>query len=250
MNWQGKARFDLLPDAGNQPEPTPEKIEYYKRNRQHIVPPIVKSSLRRHPQDVLHGSQSLNMLLPSFPREPGDWDMYSPKEKERALALESAIDRKVGADIASTVYIEIPKATFGGFQKKDDSEDDMSKNLYRVITPHVSNDAEIDVMDKPPNLPTVRHNGITHESLESQYKKSVRRQHMQPMKASKARTDQTAIEDYWNTKGIIPPETERLGTFSAQRPLSRPMTATPSIRESPSIRMEQKRPSKPLWFRV
>jgi len=229
-----RGRIEVLPDAGNQPDPTQQKIDYYQQNHEKIVDPIVLASLRKHREDVLHGSRSLNMLIPNFYRKPGDWDIYSPNEKKRALAFEEAIDKKVGADITETIHIEVPKSIFG-FNAAD--EDDSSKDLYRVVAPRVSNDGEIDVMSKPKNLKTTRHKGITHESLESQYARTVTRRHRQPMKASQARSDQTEIEDYWYVRGRTPPTVPSMRMqFTTTQPTS--------------IRMSRKRVSRPLLFRV
>lgn len=203
------SRRNVLPDAGNQPDATQEHIDYYKRNKEKIVPPIVKGTLRKHPEDVLHGSRSLDMIIPNYPRKPSDWDTFSPEEKRRALAYEKAIDEKVGADIAETHYIKIPKVSMG----PDDPA--MGKHLYRVVTPRISNDAEIDIMNRPSDLETERYNGITHESLASQYRKAVTRKGRQPTKAQKALSDQRAIEAYWESKGKTPPtvESSSIGSF-------------------------------------
>lgn len=203
------SKKNVLPDAGNQPEATKERLDYYRRNKEKIVPPIVTGTLRKHPRDALHGSRSLDMIIPNYPRKPGDWDTFSPDEKERALAYERAIDEKVGADIAETHYIPIPKVSMG----PDDPA--TGKHLYRVVTPKISNDAEIDVMDRPSDLETERYNGITHESLASQYRKAVTRKSRQPTKAHKALDDQRAIEAYWKSKGKTPPEVESssIGSF-------------------------------------
>jgi hypothetical protein len=192
----------VLPDAGNQPDATQKHLDYYRRNKDNIIPPIVKSSLKKHPNDVLHGSRSLKMLIPNYPRDPEDWDVLSPEEKRRALAYEKAIDERVGADIAQTHYIQIPKTSIG----PDDPG--TSKHLYRVVIPRISNDAEIDVMDRPDDLKTERHKGITHEALTEQYKKAVARKSRQPLKAQKALADQRAIESHWERQGKMPPVVE------------------------------------------
>jgi len=189
-----------LPDAGNQPDPTRAQIEHFRKNRDKIVGSVVKTSLRKHPQDVLHGSRSLQMLIPNYPRQPGDWDMYSPQEKKRALALEAAIDRKVGADIVETRYCPIPKVTSG----PDDPG--TSKDLYRIVSPDISNDADIDIMDKPKQLKIMRQKGITHERLDEAYVKARRRIRLQPIKAGKAVEDSRSIADYFKKRGLKLPE--------------------------------------------
>jgi len=196
----GGGRSETLPDAGGMPPPTRQQIEHFRQNRDKIIGPIVKASLRQHPQDVLHGSRSLDMLLPNYPREPNDWDIYSPQERKRAIELERAVDRKVGADIMETKYCPVPKVTSGP------DEPGTSKDLYRLVTPTISNDADIDVMDKPAGIKTQKHKSITHESLREAYVKAFRRKKLQPIKAGKAIQDARAIEEYWQRKGLQPPQ--------------------------------------------
>jgi len=203
----GTSQSRVLPDAGNQPDPTREQIDQFIKGKSRMIPDIVLSSLRNHPEDVLHGSQSLKLLLPQYSRNPQDWDILSPKEKERALALEAEIDRRAGCDIARTEYIPIPKVSAG----PDDPT--TSKHLYRIVTPAVEGDADIDVMDKPKQLKTQRHKGITHESLEYQYEKAKTRVQRQPMKAHKASSDIRDIENYFQSKGKKIPSNIKANPF-------------------------------------
>ena len=184
----------VLPDAGNQPDPTPEKIRNYKENKDQWIPQIVTSSLRKHNKtDVLHGGKSLNMLLPSH-RDSDDWDMYTTEDKKRALELEAAIDKKAGCDIAETVYVPLQKSILMG--PAGDDDEFISDDLYRVQTPIVKKDADIDIMERPPGLPTVMKNGIRHEALSEAYKKAKRRVYKQPLQARKAVEDMKRIEEY------------------------------------------------------
>jgi len=185
----------VLPDASGLPPPTQRELENYRKNHEEIVGSIVKKSLHQHRKDVLHGSRSLQMLIPNYSRTPGDWDMYSPMEKKRALALERALDKKVGGDIAQTEHISIPKVSAGPDQPGT------SKELYRIVTPSVSNDAEIDVMNRPSGLKTISKHGITHESLDEAYVKAKRRASTQPMSMAKASSDAKDIESYLKSKG-------------------------------------------------
>ncbi len=186
-----------LPDASKMPPPTQKELENYRRNHEQIVGSIVVSSLKRHRRDVLHGSRSLQMLIPKYSREPKDWDIYSPTEKSRAQAIEKALDKKVGGNIAETVYVPIPKISAGPDQPGT------SKDLYRVVTPDVSNDAEVDIMNRPAGLKTISHKGITHESLEEAYIKADRSVRTQPMRMAKASVDKQNIESYFKKKGKI-----------------------------------------------
>jgi len=183
-----------LPNASGLPPPTQKELENYRRNHEQIVSSIVTSSLRNHRKDVLHGSRSLAMMIPNYSRTPKDWDLYSPTEKARAQAIEKAIDKKVGGNIAETVYVPIPKVSSGPDQPGT------GKDLYRVVTPAVSGDAEVDVMDRPAGLKTVSYKGITHEALEEAYIKA-QRSKSQPMRMAKASSDASDIESYLKSKG-------------------------------------------------
>jgi hypothetical protein len=185
-----------LPDAGNQPDPTKSDIERLQRKNK-LINPIVQESLKDHPQDVLHGSRSLNMLLPNFSRKPHDWDLFSPTEKKRALQLEKKIDEKAGCDIAQTQYRHIPKMPFS--QPIPGS----GEHLYRVVTPQIKGDPDIDIMDRPSDLETTRKHGITHESLIEAHHKATTRRLRQPMQTSKASSDVNDIEEYWKKRGRI-----------------------------------------------
>jgi len=186
----------VLPDAGNQPTPTREDIARLHRRKSDIVDPIVTSSLRKHPQDVLHGSRSLSLIIGNhFKRTPNDWDIYSNAEKQRALELEAQIDKKAGCDIAQTTYRHIPTTPFS---KPDPLT---GEHLYRVTTPKITGDSDIDIMDKPNNLPVERHKGITHEALIEQYRKASTRRIRQPLHSGKAQSDMRSIESYYKSKG-------------------------------------------------
>ena len=189
---------ETLPDAGGQPEPTREDIQKFNANKDKIVEPIVIGSLRKHRQDVLHGSQSLKRLLTKYSRDPGDFDMFSPTEKSRAQQIERAIDRKVGADVVETRYVPIPKVSLGA----DDPSS--SKELYRVTSPELGE--VVDIMERPKKLKTVSQGGITHESLDEAYKKAQKRKSLQPIQAYKALSDMRDIEEYWARRGVQPPE--------------------------------------------
>lgn len=187
----------VLPDAGNQPDPTPECIARLKKQKD-LIDPIVTKSLRENPQDVLHGSRSLNMLIPHFPRKPNDWDIFSTTEQERALELERKIDEKAGRNIAQTEYRRLPTLPFSP------PLENSGEHLYRVTLPHLSDHhPEIDIMDRPPNLDTTRKYGITHESLPEAYEKASTRRLRQPLMATKASQDIQAIETHWKKKGEI-----------------------------------------------
>jgi len=182
---------EVLPDAGNQPDPTAEKIRRYRKNAEKWVGEVVKNHLTTHEDVVLHGSRSLKMLLPHYKRKVHDWDLFSPKERQTALEIERKIDQKAGCDIARTRYQHIKS-------KNLKPEIYKGEHLYIVETPRVKGDAEVDVMDKPKNLPTVRHNGITHEDLLIAHQKALTRQYRQPQKKDKARYDTKAIEQKYH----------------------------------------------------
>lgn len=195
-------RAHTLKDSSGLPPPTKQQLDMFSKNHKNIIDTTVLKSLKTHRNDVLHGSQSLNMLLRSK-RPAHDWDMYSPTERKRARALEKSIDRKAGCDIAEVRYTPIPKSPFVK------SSPDSSSELYRVYTPLIKNDADIDIMDKPRGLRTFRKGGITHESLVSQYSKKVKGIFM-PMRMMKSSIDKRRIEtehpelrhQQYNSRGI------------------------------------------------
>ncbi len=187
-----KTKF--LKDSGGMPKCTQEQRRRYNENWENIVSPTVTRSLKRHREDVLHGGRSLNMLLPTK-RPTKDWDLYSPREKIRAQTLEREIDKKTGCDICSVKQVHMPKLHAGP------DTPGTSKRLYRIVTEHNPNDADVDVMDKPKDLKTISHHGITHESLESTYLKSEKRMLSQPMHMWKAMEDKKRIEEYLRMKG-------------------------------------------------
>lgn len=187
-------RTKYLKDASKLKKCTPKQLEHYEKNWEKIVSPTVVRSLRRHREDVLHGGRSLNMLLPTQ-RPTKDWDIYSPREKTRAQALEREIDRKTGCDVCQVKQVHMPKTTMG-----PDSPE-TSKRLYRIVTEHTADDADVDVMDKPKGLRTTRAKGITHESLEAAREKAAKRMRLQPMYMWKAMLDKQRIEQYWRMKG-------------------------------------------------
>lgn len=200
----GFSYIEPLPNASKYDnQPTQSQIEKFEKDREKIVSPIVVSSLKKHPEDVLHGSRSLSMLLPVF-REPKDWDLFSPKERTRALQFERSLDNKMKADISQTVPITLVESMFTSRQPGN------AEKLYRVVVPQSDRDAEIDVIEKPKRLQTVRKDGITHESLESQYKRlDIRKE--QITQTAKATGDKHAIEDFWKSKGLtVLPQTQSM----------------------------------------
>lgn len=187
-----------LPDAGNQPDPTPEKIQQYKENANKIVNDTVISSLRKHKKtDTFHGSRSLRMILGKeiFGRKVNDYDVFSKNEKQRAIELEAELDRKAGCDLFSTRYEHIKKVSIG--------EDDpyTGEHLYIVESKKVKDDPTIDVMSHPKDLPRILKNDIYHEALPVAYQKAKTRVYRSPLNAGKAVHDYRAIEEYYRRKG-------------------------------------------------
>jgi len=187
-------RTQYLKDTSKLKKCTPQQLERYDKEWEKIVSPTVVRSLRRHREDVLHGGRSLNMILPTK-RTTKDWDMYSPREKTRAQALEKEIDRKAGCDVCQVKQVYMPKTTPGA------DSPETSKRLYRIVTEHTADDADVDVMDKPKGLRTTKAKGITHESLEAAHEKASKRMRLQPMYMWKAMLDKQRIEQYWRMKG-------------------------------------------------
>jgi len=205
----------MLPDSGGQPPCTPEDLKRYKRDWQGIVPVIALSHLKRHKEDVLHGGRSLNMLLEKQ-RETKDFDIYSPHPRPTATGLEKSIDKAVGCDICETEQCLIPKSVL--LRRSAEGAPEMSDELYRVRTKSKKSflkksDPEMDVMKIPPNLRTVRHQGITHEALEEAYAKHQYLQN-QPARSLKTRQDMRRIEEYLVQNGYPLPQGSIMGRTS------------------------------------
>lgn len=187
-------RAHTLPDSGGQREPTAQDIARYKKHGDKWVNDICMQSLRTHKQDVLHGGKSLNILL-SSKRKSKDFDIYSPMEKTRARDLESKLDKKCGANLFETHYVPIPKGNI--FAPVDKSS---AKELYRIMTPNIHNDSDVDLMHRQPGLDVVKKGGISHESLPSQYQKTLK-SIMHPMRMMKGAEDKKRIEQFYKDKG-------------------------------------------------
>lgn len=192
-----------LPNASKYTnQPTQSQIQQYKKNKKDIVDPIVISSLKNHPEDILHGSQSLHMILPES-REPNDWDLYSPKEELRALSLEKSLDEKMKSDFFYTQKGKLPAPP--SKEPKTASRAFNATKLYEIKVRGIT-DPQIEVMDVPKGLPTFPFKGITHESLESQHYKLDFRASTNIAKMSNAIGDRNAIEEYLESHGKPVPE--------------------------------------------
>jgi hypothetical protein len=192
-----------LPNASKyKNQPTRNQINEYQKNKEEILDPIVIKSLKRHPADVLHGSQSLHMIIPGS-RKPNDWDLYSFQEEKRALALEQSIDNKMKSDFAYTEECKIPRPP--GKEPKTSKIAHNATKLYVVKVRGITV-PQIDVMDMPKGLPTFFFKGITHESLESQHYKLDFIANNNIAKMTKAIGDRNSIEDYLKSKGKKLPE--------------------------------------------
>lgn len=199
----------ILPDASNQPDPTPEQIQHFEEHGKKIIDQIVHKSLKKHKdKDALHGSKSLQLIIgkDKYPHEPADWDVFSKEEKKRALEIEKAIDDKAGADIAHTRYQTVRKVSMG----PDDPY--TGKHLYIVETPDVRSDNSVDYMDFPKDLPTLVKGGIRHEHLNIAYMKASTRYKRQIMKAQRGFEDARLIKEYYMRQGrkINTPKTQTL----------------------------------------
>jgi len=178
-----------LPDAGGQPEATFSEKQEFKKDAEKYVKPSVISHLKSHKEDVLHGSQSLKMLLPSYSREPKDFDIYSKKEKKTAQTIESKIDKKFGKNVVATKPQHVPN-----FSGREDPT--TSGSLFRIVPVGGgwSQDAYVDIMKTPKKVSTTRKGGITHESLIDARKKAEKRIIKQPLQGYKARSDVKDID--------------------------------------------------------
>ena len=191
-------RSKELRDSSNLPECSREQTSRYEQDWEKILNPKMKKHLRGS-KDILHGGRSLNMLLADdnpeskLYRRSKDWDLFSRTPKKIAQKIERKLDKSLGCNICDVVHVPIPQTSGRDY-------DDMSADLYRVTTPATTKDAEVDLMEKPKNLPTIRHKGIYHESLEKQYEKT-KRGLMVPMRSFTAGLDKQRIAEYYRRKG-------------------------------------------------
>jgi len=190
-------RSEILPDKSGLPQCSREQQQYYEQNWERILNPRVTSHLYES-KDVLHGGRSLNMLFDAYPndklyRESLDWDLLSRKPRKHSIKLEKQIDTSMGCNVCDVVHVPIPVTS-------SQEHEDMSADLYRVSTSFTDKDSEIDIMDRPKKLDTIRHKGIYHETLESQYKKATRGL-MVPFRSFKSGLDRTRIREYYRLKG-------------------------------------------------
>lgn len=171
-----------------------EQVQYYRKNKDRILPPEVMRSVRKH-RDVLHGGRSVNMLLPKkYYRETKDFDIYSKLPKTRADEIENYIDKRCGCDMAHVNSMIVPNVSA--------TEDElMSADIHRVIT-RIESDAEVDYMTLPPKLPIRYHRGIRHEKLTEALRKA-KKGLMQPMRMAKASKDVRRISEYLESRGKL-----------------------------------------------
>lgn len=173
------------------------------------LPHYTQKYLRKHRTSTIHGRRSLNAILTDSPiteddpndplyRASQDYDLYIPKKnlKRHVTKMSKKLDEKVGCDISYTVHTPIPNIS-----GRDDPS--MCKELYRVVTPYISRDSEIDAMESPKGLRIQRHRGISHEHLDQAYEKACSGLYS-PMRMWKSLTDKRQIEEYRRLKGIKP----------------------------------------------
>ena len=176
-------------EKGDCPRCSRKQVEYFLHNWKKILPPRIIRSIKKH-KDVLHGAQSVNMLVgKKYSRPTNDYDVYSKEPYNRAKEIEDELDKACGCDIA---YIE--KRTIPNVSGRKDEL--MSKYLYTIKTPHEHYNGDVDYMKLPPKLPIIKRNGILHEALEEAYRKAQRNMY-HPFRANKALKDMRRIEAYW-----------------------------------------------------
>lgn len=190
-------------------ECTMEQKRLYDMHAQQEIDSRMLKYLRRRPKITVHGGKSLNMIMASDAqnplgnpnselfRESQDWDVFASHRKAKTMAnkIEKAIDTHLGCDICEVVHIKLPVATLSGPKTEG-----TSKELIRVVTPHSSKDAEIDIMPNPDDLKRFRHRNVSHEILEQAYAKTKKGLTM-PMRAAKSSIDKQRIEKYWRKRG-------------------------------------------------
>jgi len=188
-----RGNSEIISDSSGLKKPTMQQISWFSKNHKEIIKDTVLTSLKKHKSDVLHGSQSLNILIPSNQRKAKDWDIFSKMEQGRAIELEKRLDKKANCDISQVSCHEIPKVSF------DKDNGTTAKRLCVVSTPLIHTDNGIDVMRTPKKLDTITHKGIRHESLEGQLEKAKRGLFI-PMRSFKSGLDKRRIERELNKK--------------------------------------------------
>ena len=170
-----------------------EKVEYFVRNWDKILPPKVIKSVKKH-GDVMHGARSVNMIVgKEYSRRTKDFDIYSKRPKTRAEEIEDAIDKACGCDMAYVYRQPIPK--MNAFTEEDKFT---AKELYIVKT--VPNqDGDVDYMKIPKGLPTHTRKGIKHENLSEALRKAKKNLN-HPLRAQKASVDIKRINAYLESR--------------------------------------------------
>ena len=183
-----KSKSDDLPvgtviGKGDYPvQPSYSDIVKFRQNRDRIVPPLVKSDIKKH-GGIFHGRHNLNQeykrLLGSkaqpFLKETYDFDVWVSNPMKRAERMQHLLDLKAGCDIAYAVKQPAPRD---------------AKSRWVVQSRANYEKPEVDYVsypdpDKHPYR-TVKHDGIEHETLES----SIAREYVllqHPGRGSKAR---------------------------------------------------------------
>lgn len=196
----------VITEKNDGPVCSVEQISHYQENWDKILPPKIVGQLKRT-GDIMHGSFSVNMQLPTeFHREAHDIDVWAKKPSLRAKQMENAIDKCVGCDIAhikeETMGKTAPKVQTLGppCMKEKEAKPKGHFKRYTVIT-QPKNDVDVDYSTFPTDRPIIIRDlkGVRHETLDSALERAYELQY-RPMRAGRAREDIQRIEAYMATQ--------------------------------------------------
>ena len=180
----------------------------YEKHWNDIVPNKVIEQARRS-GDIIHGSYSVNMQVPKDLQRPSnDIDVWTEKQRERAIEMENELDECMGCDIAYVKETKISKKSplernVGVFDKPSEGVVDGKKFDRFVVVSNVDNSDDVDYTyphDEETEVGVTNSykdivdiDGVKHENLDGALIRAKRTVN-HPLRAQKARIDVNRIE--------------------------------------------------------
>ena len=170
--------------AGDYPkEATDADLERFKREREKIVPPMVKKDIKRH-GGIFHGKHNLNReyqrkvgkkRAEEFVQDTYDYDVWVSNPRKRADRMQGRLDRRMKCDIAYAVKQPAPHD---------------AKARWIVRSRANMDNPEVDYVGYPDPIRhpyrTRKEKGIEYETIESSMAREEVLKHV-PMRSFKAR---------------------------------------------------------------
>jgi len=197
LNSQGdKYPVGTIVGAGDHPkEATPEQIEQFRKNREEIVPPMVKQDIRSQ-GGIFHGKHNLNReyrrklgkkKAEEFIQETYDYDVWVGNPRRRADMMQRKLDKKMKCDIAYAVKQPAPHD---------------AKARWIVRSRANMDNPEVDYVGYPdpirhPYRTRKERDGIEYETIESSMAREEVLKHV-PMRSFKARRSLYNYQKYKN----------------------------------------------------